>query len=72
MDRKILLNRIKFLENEIKNKQNLINEFQKICKVPENKKQQILKLIEKQNPINEFFFENGILKFDAFFKLLQV
>jgi hypothetical protein len=71
VDRKILLNRIKFLENEIKNKQNLINEFQKICKVPENKKQQILKLIEKQNPINEFFFENGILKFDAFFKLLQ-
>lgn len=59
------------MENEIKNKQNLINEFQKICKVPENKKQQILKLIEKQNPINEFFFENGILKFDAFFKLLQ-
>ncbi|GAX88239.1 conserved hypothetical protein [Lebetimonas natsushimae] len=71
MDRKILLDRIKLLENEIKNKQNLINEFQKVCKIPENKKQEILKIIEKQNKINEFFFENGILKFDAFLKILN-
>jgi hypothetical protein len=71
VDRKILLERIKFLENEIKNKQNLIDYFQKTCKVVNSKKQELLEILEKQNRINEYFFENGILKFEAFVKLMK-
>jgi hypothetical protein len=67
----VLFNRIKFLENEIKKRQNLINELQKVCKIPENKKTAILKLFNELNNIDEFFFENGILTFRAFLKLLQ-
>jgi hypothetical protein len=71
VDRKVLLERIKFLENEIKNKQKLIDKFQKNCKVPQEKKNEFLEIISKQRKINKFFFENGNLSFNAFIKLLE-
>ena len=68
---KILLDRIKFLENEIKCKENIIEEMQKICKVPDNKKKYLLDLLSKQNKLKEYFFENGILTFHAFIMLIN-
>jgi hypothetical protein len=71
MDRKILLERIKFLEDQIKNRELLIEKLQKNCKIPNEKKEEILRIIENQEKITEFFSENGLLKFEAFLKLLE-
>jgi hypothetical protein len=71
VDRKILLDRIKFLENQIKNRELLIEKLQKNCKIPNEKKEEILTVMENQEKITDFFFENGLLKFEAFLKLLE-
>jgi hypothetical protein len=68
---KILFERIKFLENEIKLRDNLLDKLQQSCKIPKNKKEEILNLILKKEKIEDFFFENGFLSFNAFLKLVE-
>jgi hypothetical protein len=68
---KKLLDRIKFLENEIKNREELITTLKKNCKIPENKKLEVIKVLKKQNKISECYFKDDILSFDIFVELVQ-
>lgn len=68
---KILLGRIKFLESEIKNREELIETLKKNCRIPESKKPEVLKVLKKQKKIKEYYYEKGILAFDVFLCLIE-